>query len=212
MLLGLLFGREAQAFYNPSTGRWLSRDPIGEPGHHTLSGSRRPSVPAEAGNLFCMAGNSPVTKVDLLGLSAKDVTAIIEQFKATMKRMCDQEQRCDCLGIGPLKDLKAAFGKPWGRGWQAGSLLEDLLKLKLDDGWDMQHRSYFTVFPFRHQDVEVVPTDANSGNVTSIVVDTFEGCYTVNKREPFIIPPLTVFWLNTHYSQCYTCNDFKNWK
>jgi len=29
--------REAQAFYNPSTGRWLSRDPIGEKGGMNLS-------------------------------------------------------------------------------------------------------------------------------------------------------------------------------
>jgi hypothetical protein len=31
-LLGALFAQEAQAFYNPSTGRWLSRDPIEERG------------------------------------------------------------------------------------------------------------------------------------------------------------------------------------
>jgi hypothetical protein len=36
--LGLLLGREAQAFYNPSTGRWLSRDPIGEEGGINLYG------------------------------------------------------------------------------------------------------------------------------------------------------------------------------
>ena len=30
VLLGVSLGREAQAFYNPSTGRWLSRDPIEE--------------------------------------------------------------------------------------------------------------------------------------------------------------------------------------
>jgi hypothetical protein len=29
VLFGIALGREAQAFYNPSTGRWLSRDPIG---------------------------------------------------------------------------------------------------------------------------------------------------------------------------------------
>ncbi len=30
-LLGLLASRESQAFYNPSTGRWLSRDPGNSP-------------------------------------------------------------------------------------------------------------------------------------------------------------------------------------
>ncbi len=38
VLLGLamLACGEAQAFYNPSTGKWLSRDPINELGHETL--------------------------------------------------------------------------------------------------------------------------------------------------------------------------------
>jgi len=32
LLLGVFAGQQAQAFYNPSTGRWLSRDPIHEQG------------------------------------------------------------------------------------------------------------------------------------------------------------------------------------
>jgi len=32
LLLGVVLCREAQAFFNPSTGRWLSRDPIAEKG------------------------------------------------------------------------------------------------------------------------------------------------------------------------------------
>lgn len=30
IVLGVMLGLEAQAFYNPSTGRWLSRDPLGD--------------------------------------------------------------------------------------------------------------------------------------------------------------------------------------
>lgn len=30
---------QASAYYSPSTGRWLSRDPIGEPGFETLRAS-----------------------------------------------------------------------------------------------------------------------------------------------------------------------------
>ncbi len=37
-LLALLFQYPAQAFYNPSTGRWINRDPIGEDGGANLSG------------------------------------------------------------------------------------------------------------------------------------------------------------------------------
>ena len=32
ILLGLLLSRDASAFYNPQTGRWLNRDPMGEEG------------------------------------------------------------------------------------------------------------------------------------------------------------------------------------
>ncbi len=38
VLLGLLVGRDALAFYNPQTGRWLSRDPIEELGGKHLYG------------------------------------------------------------------------------------------------------------------------------------------------------------------------------
>lgn len=50
--LGLSVGREAQAFYNPSTGRWLSRDPIGERGGK---------------NLFGLVKNDSISNRDFLG-------------------------------------------------------------------------------------------------------------------------------------------------
>jgi len=43
---------DASAFYNPTTGRWLSRDPIEEGGGE---------------NLLALANNDPVSSVDLLG-------------------------------------------------------------------------------------------------------------------------------------------------
>jgi len=55
LVLGLLLvmASNALAFYNPQTGRWLSRDPIGEQG---------------GANLYRCVGNNPVNKFDLLGL------------------------------------------------------------------------------------------------------------------------------------------------
>jgi hypothetical protein len=54
-LIALFVITEAQAmrWYSPSTGRWLSRDPIGEWG---------------GVNNYALAGNSPVNAFDLLGL------------------------------------------------------------------------------------------------------------------------------------------------
>lgn len=52
VLLGLFVGRDALAFYNPQTGRWLNRDPIGERG---------------GANQQAFAGNSPVSRCDADG-------------------------------------------------------------------------------------------------------------------------------------------------
>lgn len=49
----LLGSQHLQAFYNPETGRWLSRDPIEEQG---------------GVNPYGMVGNGPVNKCDYLGL------------------------------------------------------------------------------------------------------------------------------------------------
>ena len=52
LIAWLLLPQTAQCFYNPSTGRWISRDPIEE------GGSK---------NLYCFAENRPVIAFDLDG-------------------------------------------------------------------------------------------------------------------------------------------------
>jgi hypothetical protein len=60
LLVGLLSGLApvAQAFYNPTAGRWLSRDPIAERG---------------GANLYGVADNNPANRFDVLGLQALPV-------------------------------------------------------------------------------------------------------------------------------------------
>ncbi|MEI2725056.1 MAG: RHS repeat-associated core domain-containing protein [Verrucomicrobiota bacterium] len=53
LLLGVALGREAQAFYNPSAGRWLNRDPIEETGGANFTG---------------FVGNAPSQRIDAKGL------------------------------------------------------------------------------------------------------------------------------------------------
>jgi hypothetical protein len=53
--LAWLLPSTTQAFYNPSTGRWLTRDPLDE-----SSGER---------NLYVFVRNGPLDNYDLLGLS-----------------------------------------------------------------------------------------------------------------------------------------------
>ena len=50
----IVVAQSALAFYNPSTGRWLSRDPVGERGGLNLHG---------------FAANTPVSGFDGLGLA-----------------------------------------------------------------------------------------------------------------------------------------------
>jgi hypothetical protein len=52
-LVSVLLIQTCQAFYNPSTGRWLSRDPIEEAG---------------GSNLYVIVGNDPTDLIDDLGL------------------------------------------------------------------------------------------------------------------------------------------------
>lgn len=52
----------ASAYYNPRTGRWMSRDPIGEKGGR---------------NLYGFVGNSPLSKVDPFGL-AEQITGDVK--------------------------------------------------------------------------------------------------------------------------------------
>ena len=52
-LLGVTLVQNAQAFYNPTTGRWLSRDPIWEKG---------------GVNLYVSMGNEPANSIDAFGL------------------------------------------------------------------------------------------------------------------------------------------------
>ena len=81
-LLGVFLGQEAQAYYNPSAGRWLSRDPIfdsaaagtldrrtslvtvvSEDSADTFS----PQKTTES-NLYYFVSNDPVSRVDAFGL------------------------------------------------------------------------------------------------------------------------------------------------
>jgi len=86
----LLMPQIAQCFYNPSTGRWLSRDPAEEESFRTgrlsdiaeqpvLSILLATNAPNHA---YAFINNHPVGSVDLLGLAGccgPDVTAVLSQ-------------------------------------------------------------------------------------------------------------------------------------
>lgn len=88
MIIGLLFATLATdsfAYYDPEQGRWLSRDPIGEPGFTSMSGGLPPTIQAtvedgEIGtetarlggeDLYVFVGNDAIRYIDVIGLRWK---------------------------------------------------------------------------------------------------------------------------------------------
>jgi hypothetical protein len=67
MLALLLVTQAAYAFYNPSNGTWLSRDPVREEGFR-LSVNQLPIAGRQPPNLYVFLGNEPVGRLDYLGL------------------------------------------------------------------------------------------------------------------------------------------------
>src|ERR1035437_164809 len=89
-LIAVFTANHASAFYNPQTGRWLSRDPVGEPGFQLLQAAnalprvgRAAPLPSgrfinrdpfgEKGgrNLYGFVANNLLNRVDFLGLTAE---------------------------------------------------------------------------------------------------------------------------------------------
>jgi len=54
-------------YYDPSTGRWPNRDPMGEPGFETLPGKRSSVILGEP-NLHEFIHNDPLNRIDPVGL------------------------------------------------------------------------------------------------------------------------------------------------
>jgi RHS repeat-associated protein len=63
LLLTAAFIAPTQAFQDPSLGRWLNRDPLGEPGFE-LARRGTPNVLGDGPNLYTFVHNSPQNKVD----------------------------------------------------------------------------------------------------------------------------------------------------
>lgn len=69
LLLAILPGREAQAFYNPASGHWLNRDPIDEPGHQLQARTAIGNFHVrEQQQLQMFVQNDPINRYDKLGL------------------------------------------------------------------------------------------------------------------------------------------------
>lgn len=85
----------ASAYYSPSTGRWLSRDPMGEPGFQALQETspqidnsiqqqsarwieRDPITVEQTANSYAFLGNKPIRQTDLLGMVGSVPVSLME--------------------------------------------------------------------------------------------------------------------------------------
>ena len=81
LVLGWLTVETCQAFYNPSTGRWLNRDPIAEKGGL---------------NLYGFVGNDSLDEIDILGL----VRFVFKQIIGTPRVIGNMDELTQPSGNG----------------------------------------------------------------------------------------------------------------
>ena len=122
VLLGLLLSQAALAFYNPQTGRWLSRDPLGEMGFETLRSSDRDlkvldgrsnpekkhppggmtlthrsrktgsALDSRPADVFGL--NNPISRIDVNGLDSPGCTGIGDVYDACRLECCARHDEC----------------------------------------------------------------------------------------------------------------------
>ncbi len=205
----------ASAFYDPTIGRWASRDPIGELGFQILanpasttisptkqnrgkySPSRKSglglkptqSFSVEDGNLYLFVQNDPVKFCDAYGLSIADVANLYSAFYDTMKEWCACHLTCPELG------WRQNVGAYWGCTKQTENLQEVFDKLTFEDEWDITVNYDTSRFPFNHNSVRLKPHNPNDPVVDA---DTWKGCFTVT-------------WpagsSQANFSRCFSCKE-----
>jgi hypothetical protein len=93
VLFVLLMAQIASAYYCPSTGRWLSRDPLGEQGFQVMQVpqmpnpiqqqavrwiERDPATLQQTANPYAFLGNKPIRQTDLLGMVGSVPVSLME--------------------------------------------------------------------------------------------------------------------------------------
>jgi hypothetical protein len=120
MILSLLLlaagAQEASAFYNPQTGRWLSRDPVLElklvgP----VPGGNSRIIPDA--NLFSFARNAPINLIDSFGLYVISGTCTRDQkdqIQKTIRNACSRAKKCaqGCSAGTPSFSVRSLCDSP----------------------------------------------------------------------------------------------------
>jgi len=94
-------------YYNPGTGRWPNRDPIGEKGHQILQTKRSHRTQWAAGNLHGFVYNSPIDKFDSDGREIGGICPKCGQYYVG-SHVCGPHtppKPIDCSGYDKLKGV-----------------------------------------------------------------------------------------------------------
>jgi hypothetical protein len=213
VLFVLLTVQIASAYYCPSTGRWLSRDPIGEPGFQALqAASALPrvgsviSLPStrwikrdsnsekKEPNRYAFVANNSVNLFDSTGLSIADVANMYWEFVNTLENMCKAKKCCPEIGW----EQNVPFTGFWGCTKQSEYLQTQFDTIKFEDGWDIQP-SYEGGILFHHNSVDIIPL--TNPDDPKVHADSWKGCFSVT-------------WpagsSQANFSRCWTCKDLLN--
>lgn len=84
----------ASAFYDAGLGRWINRDPIGEPGFEELNlGGVDPL--GDGPNLYAFVANNPITRVDSFGLDSPGCDGVPGKLESPCRlECCAQHDKC----------------------------------------------------------------------------------------------------------------------
>jgi RHS repeat-associated protein len=103
-------------YYVPEVGRWPSRDPIADPSFRAVHGFGSGMVLREESNLYRMAHNDPVNRIDRLGLlsTAKFIWWYETKFGATYDVVAEGELM-QLRGMSGIQDAEAEIFKDAAR-------------------------------------------------------------------------------------------------
>jgi hypothetical protein len=125
---------------------------------------------------YLYAEDDPVNLIDMLGLSAADVTKIYNLYAQKLQAMTDAGQRLNTEGdhtIGWYNNLCGLFGgQELGCGQQAAEVDAVLVFQKYDVHWDFDIPQIFNPLP--HQFVKATSADPND---PTLIIDPWAGTF-----------------------------------
>jgi hypothetical protein len=179
VLFVLLTAQIASAYYRPSTGRWLSRDPIGEPGFQAITQpgfsaslppgrwvQRDPILETKEANRYAFVHNNSISYADYLGLVGTfsklnwqpDVTdstfshtrGWIVGLSWTPPSSWAKSSCIPCQKVVWIQDWKDSSDPTWHQDWG------DSDAGKYGDAWEPGGKSAATLWDNPHQSGPIV--------------------------------------------------------